>query len=574
MGIPTFQGLKKNLKKNDDALKRAKVAILGDTATQLFSQAVRGYGYEFGFSFEVFEADFDQIDMQVLDPESELYAFDASYIIIYKSVVQLLNRFGKTPLEQRSQFAQQVIIQVESYIQSIAHQTPAKILLSNFPEITDAVFGNYGNKVDSSWIYQLRKLNFLLMELAASYDQVFINDLVSLQNVYGREFVFDPKIYVNTNIDQSLDFLPVLAKNTSEIIRSLEGQVKKCLILDLDNTTWGGIIGDDGMDKIQIGSLGIGKAFTELQLWAKNLKERGILLAVCSKNTESIAKEPFEKHSDMLLRLEDIAVFVANWENKADNIRHIQSILNIGFDSMVFLDDNPFERNLVRSELPAVDVPELPEDPAEYMSFLRRLNLFETGSYSTEDAGRTQKYQVEASRQQLQKSFTSLKDYLANLDMKGKIELFDEFHIPRVAQLTQRSNQFNLRTIRYSENEIRQIMDSQHRTGLYVTLEDRFGSHGLISLVILDQQGKDLFIDTWIMSCRVLKRGVETFVLNAIVAIAKEKGVERLLGEYIPTEKNDLVRDHYEKMGFKEQGRHWVLPVPTYDLKPCYIERG
>ena len=237
----------------------------------------------------------------------------------------------------------------------------------------------------------------------------------------------------------------------------------------MDNTTWGGIIGDDGIEKIQIGTLGLGKAFTELQLWAKNLKERGIILAVCSKNTDHIAKEPFEKHPDMILRLEDIAVFVANWENKADNIRYIQSVLNIGFDSMVFLDDNPFERNLVRQELPEVTVPELPKDPAEYITYLQQFNLFETVSYSKLDSDRTSKYQEEAKRVGMKKSFASVDDYLGNLNMLAIAASFDDFNVPRIAQLTQRSNQFNLRTIRYTEKDVRDIMASDKHYSMSVS---------------------------------------------------------------------------------------------------------
>ena len=233
------------------------------------------------------------------------------------------------------------------------------------------------------------------------------------------------------------------------------------MILDLDNTTWGGIIGDDGMENIQIGSLGIGKAFSEFQYWIKKLKNRGIIVAVCSKNTESVAKEPFEKHPDMVLRLSDISVFIANWDNKVDNIRQIQSILNIGFDSMVFLDDNPFERNIVRENIPEICVPELPEDPANYLEYLYGLNLFETVSFSNEDSARTKLYQIEAERAKVQKKFTNEDDFLKNLEMVSVIEPFNKFNTPRMAQLSQRTNQFNLRTIRYSEADIERISKSK-----------------------------------------------------------------------------------------------------------------
>ncbi|MDR2847913.1 MAG: HAD-IIIC family phosphatase, partial [Bacteroidales bacterium] len=337
---------------------------------------------------------------------------------------------------------------------------------------------------------------------------------------------------------------------------------------------WGGVIGDDGMENIQIGQLGIGKAFTEFQYWIKKLQQRGIIVAVCSKNTEAIAKEPFEKHPDMVLKLSDIAVFVANWENKADNIRKIQQILNIGFDSMVFLDDNPFERNLVRENIPQITVPELPEDAALYLDYLYGLNLFETVSYSGEDAKRTQQYQKEAERAVFQESFTNEDDFLQSLHMVSDTQPFNNFTIPRVAQLSQRSNQFNLRTIRYTEDDVKRISQSDKYLTLSFTLEDKFGDNGLICAIILEKRDNQvLFIDTWLMSCRVLKRGMEVYVLNALVDLAKANGFTTLLGEYLPTAKNEMVKDHYKNLDFAPADGLWKLNIQAYQRKDNHITK-
>ena len=282
----------------------------------------------------------------------------------------------------------------------------------------------------------------------------------------------------------------------------------------------------------------------------KELKNRGLLLAVCSKNNEPAAKDPFEKHPEMILRLEDFSMFVANWEDKAGNIRSIQKNLNIGMDSLVFLDDNPFERNLVRSMIPEITVPELPEDPALYLQYLRSLGLFETASYSAEDAGRTQQYRQQAERAVFESSFQSYEDYLEGLDMKAVAAPFDPFHYPRIAQLTQRSNQFNLRTVRYTEAEIEALSQDDSHICLYFTLKDKFGDHGLISVVILDKLEDTLFVSEWLMSCRVLKRGMEEFIINKILQTAADHGFRKVVGEYIPTPKNAMVKDLYEKMGF------------------------
>ncbi len=571
--MPTFSQLKKNLKKDYSSLKVIKVAILGDTATQFLLQALRGTGYDYGFDLQIWEADFNQIERQVFDSTSELYEFKPEIVIVFQSAHKLLATYNKLKPDKYSSLTEYQLELVENLNSTISSRLQSKIIYYNYTEINDAVFGNYANKVASSFLYQLRKLNYELMVFATKNPNFYLCDLSSLQNQVGKSNFFHTSVYINTEMVLSIDILPEVALRTLDLIAAMEGKFKKCLILDLDNTMWGGIIGDDGLENIQVGSLGIGKAFTEFQYWIKKLKNRGIILAVCSKNTESVAKEPFEKHPDMLLKMEDFAVFVANWENKADNIRYIQSILNIGFDSMVFLDDNPFERNIVRENIPGITVPELPEDPADYLEYLYPLNLFETISFSNEDVERTTQYQVEAKRNILQKSFTNEADFLKSLNMVSLVEPFNKFNSPRVAQLSQRSNQFNLRTVRYTEADIELLAgDNKDYHTFSFTLEDKYGDNGLISIVILKTENKNkLFIDTWLMSCRVLKRGMEHFVLNTIVNYAKEKGFSTINGEYIPTAKNEMVKDHYLKLGFQQTGNLWELNVSAYELKECLI---
>ncbi|KXH83022.1 HAD-IIIC family phosphatase [Chryseobacterium kwangjuense] len=568
----TFSELKKELRKDTTQLKKIKVALLGDTATQFLNIALRGTAINEGFDLQIFEADFGQISRQILDPGSEYYEFNADYTIIFESSHKLLSQYYKS-YDTQIAFAENKISGIEELYRTIQGRTKSRVIYCNFPGINNQVFGNFSNKVESSFVFQLNKLNYLLSsQVAIEMDNFFIADIHSIQNKWGRDFMFSPSIYVNTEMVLSLDALPIVAHHIMGIISSLEGKFKKCLILDLDNTTWGGIIGDDGLEKIQIGSLGIGKAFTEFQYWVKALQKRGVILAVCSKNDEDKAREPFEKHPDMVLKMDDIAVFVANWDNKADNIRKIQSILNIGFDSMVFLDDNPFERNIVRENLPEVCVPELPEDPAEYLEYLYSLNLFETASFSENDAERTKQYQVEAQRAVDLDSFTNVEDFLKSMAMTSDVKSFDSFSKPRVSQLTQRSNQFNLRTVRYSEQDVDKLIKSDDHYTLSFTLEDKYGDNGLICVIVLEKKAPEtLFIDTWLMSCRVLKRGMEDFTLNTIIDTAKKNGYKYVVGEYLPTAKNQMVKDHYERLGFAEQDQKWILDVDTYQHKQVYI---
>ena len=571
--MKNFLQLKKNLKKDFSSFKTIKLAVLGDTATQFLTQALKGMGYEHGLDLDIWEADFNQIERQVQDTSSDLYRFKPEIVLVFQASHKLLGKYNKTKPEQTTMFAQKELAAIENINSTINNTLKAKVIYYNYTEIDDSVFGNYANKTESSFLFQLRKLNYELMALAAKQPNLYLCDISTIQNQVGKSNFFQPSIYLSTEMVLSIDVLPKIASKTLDLISSLSGKFKKCLILDLDNTTWGGIIGDDGVENIQIGSLGIGKAFSELQHWAKKLKNRGVILAICSKNTESIAKEPFEKHPDMVLRLEDISVFKANWENKADNIRQIQSILNIGFDSMVFLDDNPFERNIVRENLPEVTVPELPEDPANYLEYLYTLNLFETTSFSSEDQERTKLYQIEAERVKEHKNFTNEGDFLKNLEMVSTVASFNKFTSPRVAQLSQRSNQFNLRTVRYTETDIEKISNSKDYATFTFTLEDKFGDNGLICVIILHKENKELlFIDTWFMSCRVLKRGMENFVLNTITEYAQQNGFSSIKGEYIPTPKNGMVKDHYPDLGFKKEGDYFILDVKGYQNKNSYIK--
>ncbi|GAA4753261.1 HAD-IIIC family phosphatase [Flavisolibacter ginsenosidimutans] len=567
-----FTRLRKNTKKDFSNLKPIKVAILSDSASQLLHTALKGYGYDKGLHYEIFEADYNQIEQEVFNPASAFYSFSPQVILLVKTTPKLVQQFYDCESKERVLFAERKMAELNALTTAIEQRLTAKVILFTFQEKDDRVYGNYANKLAQSFLYQVRKLNLLLMQAAQQRPNIFICDVQQLTTGAGWQNTWDAKNYFATDLVWSLDFLPTVAKNISDIVEATEGTFKKCLVVDLDNTLWGGVVGDDGMNGIEIGNLGRGKVFTQLQKWIKELKQRGIIVCVCSKNAEAIAKEPFEKHPDMVLRLEDIAVFVANWENKVDNLRFIKQTLNIGFDAMVFLDDNPFERGMVKEAIPALAVPELPQDPAEYLDYLQNLNLFETASFTAEDVHRVQLYREEAARTAWQKTYANEEDYLASLEMKAEILPLNDFTIPRAAQLSQRSNQFNLRTVRYTENDLQKIAASSLYASLVVRLKDKFGDYGIISFVVLKRAGSELFIETWLMSCRVLKRGVERLVLNHIVSVAKNWKANTIIGEYLSTPKNALVKHHYEQLGFSGSGSHWRLPIQNYVEKEAAIE--
>lgn len=550
-----------------------RIAIVGDTATQFLTTALKGMAIACECQFDVYEADYNQVELQLLDIQSGLHQFNPKYVVIFQSSQKLLESYYQMADNEKETLADKRI----ALVRQLCGATSASVIYFNYPFIDDGVFGSYSSKVSSSFPFQIRQLNYKLMECSKQIKNLFLLDLDSLQQRYGRKWLFDASTYTNTEMVLSIEALPYVASRCVDIIQSLEGRFKKCIILDLDNTLWGGIIGDDGLENLQLGhGLGIGKCFTNFQFWLKQLEKRGIIICICSKNDEAVAKSPFEKHPEMVLRLDDIAIFMANWDNKADNIRRIQKILNIGFDSMVFVDDNPFERNLVRENIPGIAVPELPQDPSDYVDFLVSLNLFETASYNTADQSRNKQYQIEAQRVSYAQNFTDEKSFLENLEMQAGVDSFTTYNIPRVAQLSQRSNQFNLRTVRYSEGDVIHISKDPDYKGFAFTLKDKFGDNGLISVVILHKESVEkYFVETFFMSCRVLKRGMESFVLNIIVDWVKGAGGRYIIGEYIPTAKNKMVEHLYTELGFdsaNEQGRQlYVLDVNAYDKRETFI---
>jgi FkbH-like protein len=349
--------------------------------------------------------------------------------------------------------------------------------------------------------------------------------------------------------------IPLYADFVARTIAAIRGRSRKCLVLDLDNTLWGGVIGDDGLTGIELGQGSpAGEAFVAVQRMALELRARGVVLAVCSKNEDDAARLPFREHPDMILKEDHIAVFQANWTDKAANLRAIAQTLNIGIDSLVFLDDNPAERMQVRGELPLVAVPELPEDPAQYPRALAAAGYFEAVSFSKEDRERAAYYQANAERAAMLSATANLDEYLASLDMVCTIGRVDPISRSRVTQLINKSNQFNLTTRRYAEREVEAMETDPRRHAIQVRLVDRFGDNGIIGVVIADRQGQAWDIDTWLMSCRVLGRRVPEAVLSHLVEAARADGASILSARYVPSAKNRMVAEHYRTLGFAYAG--------------------
>jgi FkbH-like protein len=367
-----------------------------------------------------------------------------------------------------------------------------------------------------------------------------------------------------------LDAVPLYADHIGRLLGAARGKARKCLVMDLDNTLWGGVIGDDGLEGLVLGQNSVvGEAHVALQRFILDLRRRGVVLAVCSKNEDATARLPFREHTEMVLEENQIAVFMANWSDKASNLREIAATLNIGIDSLVLLDDNAREREQVRQVLPEVAVPELTEDPADYITLLADAGYFEAVGLSEEDMARADFYQANSERISLQK-VGNLEEYLRSLQMVATISSFDAIGRVRIVQLINKSNQFNLTTRRYSEGEVEAFENNPFKFCLRVRLADRFGDNGMISVVIFDIGSDEWSCDTWLMSCRVLGRRIEELVLATVASAASNAGAKRLVGTYIPTEKNALVAEHFAKLGFAKLSEladgasTWALDLETY----------
>lgn len=564
-----FLDLVKNAKKDASSFPTFRLAILADSSTQFFVQALKGMAFQHQLRLEIFDPGLDQRFQELSTPSSLLSLFQPSLLFLYSSSQVLVERFGAIETSLRDRFAETLLEETQQTVSMARSNGLNSFCFNTIPFITDSVFGQLGAHLPQAYQYQIRKYNYLVTEWASKETGISILDLEAISGEIGVASFFDSKLYYSSQAEISFAALPSVAVKLIQSILPQLGKTKKCIVLDLDDTLWGGIVGDDGLENLELGALGKGKVYAHFQKWLKELKNRGILLCICSKNEEAVALEVFEKHPDMILTREDIVSFKANWSPKSENLQAILQQLNISADSVVFLDDNPAERDLIRTAFPETTVPELPRDPALWLSFLTHLNLFETASYSETDKERTLLYQQETQRKESLKT-QDLTSYLKGLEMKATLHELNAFTLPRVAQLTQRTNQFNLRTQRYTEEQISTLLKEGDK-GWAFSLSDKFGDYGIVSAVLLKPEKDSWFIDTWIMSCRVFGRGLEHLVFELLLKELKTDG-KKLKAEYVPTAKNKPVENLLPDLGFQLTNGGWELNPLEARAIPHFIQ--
>jgi FkbH-like protein len=558
----------------------ARVAVLGHCTTQYYSAALRGLGKAAGFPVTTYEPEYDTAHQVILDEDSALYLFRPHFVVFLTAVQALRRKLLSTPPSNRGEMAEREADDLASLVGRVAQIPGVTVVVNEFVMPYERAWGNLSGRVEGSLPNTVRRVNERLRSVAAATPNVCTVDCDYVASWLGKRAWFDERLWVHSKSFCHPEALPHVAGQAIDIFRAVRGNGVKCVALDLDNVLWGGTVGDDGVEGLRLGDLGDGEAYVEFQLWLKELQARGIILGVCSKNDEDKAREPFRRHSDMVLKEADISCFIANWKDKAGNLRDLAKRLNIGLDSVVFVDDSPFERNLVRELAPEACVPEMPTDAADYVPYLESLNLFETTQFSDEDRKRTEFYRANALRESEQQRFSNVEEYLVSLEAEAAVGRFDEEHLPRIAQLVQRTNQFNLTTIRHSAEELRGFAEDPTYLPLYATLSDRFGDNGLVSVVIGKHNGTGLDIVSWLMSCRVISRRLEEFVLDHLVDATREAGLTEIRGRYVPTKKNGLVARHYEKLGFglveelPDGSTTWALTVAEHVPSGAPIRQG
>lgn len=556
--------LKKD-KKDLSQLTDLNIGLISNATTQLITPVLIGTALRFGISLDIVEAEYNQVAQEAFSAESVFSSYKLDAIIVAIDFHGL--PFAPCPgeISLADERLKNCMSYIKNIVGSLRAKTNAQIILQNFAEPSERLFGSYEARLPGTLAWLISRINDELDIIIS--DDTFILDIEGLASNIGLLSWHDPMLWNMAKLPFSQKYTPIYSEYVCRILAARLGKSRRCLILDLDNTLWGGIIGDDGVEGILIGHGDpTGEAHLDIQQTALDLRARGVVLAVSSKNEDSIARRPFREHPDMVLHEEHIAVFQANWLDKASNIRAIAETLSLGLDSMVFLDDNPAERMQVRKELPEVAIPELPNDPALFSRILLTAGYFEANTFSAEDSKRAAFYQDNAKRTQILNQSSDIEDYLQSLEMEISFSPFDATGRPRITQLINKSNQFNLTTKRYSEAEVRDIEKNQKFYTAQIRLKDVLGDNGMISVLICKKDSQIWEIDTWLMSCRVLGRRVEFAVLQEVITQAKKLGVKKLVGTYIPTDRNMIVKDHYKKLGFKKVPSDGVIDVWDLDV--------
>jgi len=547
-----------------------KTYFLGNYTQDLVVDQFKRLCKKENLDLDIYVSGFNQYRQEIIDPNSNLYQLNPDIVYISLDLFLLTEDFVYNDKENKLMIFKERINELLELFETMkSNLSESQIFIDNFQLSSPVLMATieYNSKVSFSEIENIA--NRSLVEFASTSENVSIVDVKNLFLQYGANELIDDRMHYLAKSHWSLKGLKELSKLYFRYFKAFKGIRKKCVVLDLDNTLWGGIIGDDGIENIILSNDGEGKAFFDFQRELLKLYNRGILLAINSKNTEEIVLETMKSHPNMVLKPEHFISMKINWNNKAQNMKEIADEINIGLDSLIFLDDSEFEREVVSTQFPEVLVPDLPKDFSEYPNFIRSLDVFDFLSLTNDDFARNKMYKANVQRDQLKKSTISIEDFYYSLDMVATIGIIDDFQVPRIAQMTQKTNQFNLRTQRYTDAAIKNFLQNPDYEVYFLSLADKYGDNGIVGTAIVKIEDTEAFIDSFIFSCRVLGRTAESALLNYVIENVANKGLKKLVGEYIPTKKNLPCKEFYAEHQFvNDSNNYWTIDLEKFNTKP------
>jgi FkbH-like protein len=557
--------------------KKIRIAILSSFTVNGLAETLKVKSAEKNIALIPYLAAYNQYNQEILNEKSELYRFSPDLTVLLidnRSVLgNLVYQTFSVNKEERKEFVKNKVKEILNLASRFTKNSKSKLIIANLSIPTFSQYGIFDSKTEYGIKEMIYDFNTQLSDSCKNIDGVYVFDFDSFVSRYGEENIFNFQQFFVGDIKISLEFIPFLASDLMAYIIAFLGLSKKCIVLDLDNTLWGGIVGEDGFDGIQLGPQPPGNAYFEFQKILQAFNKRGIILAINSKNNPDDAIKIIREHPYMLLREGDFACVKINWDDKVTNMKEIAEELNIGLDSMVFFDDDPVNREYIKVNLPQVTVPELPSDPSEYPHVLLRMNDFSLLKITEEDTSRNKMYLEQKKRKELEESSSSLEDFLKTLGLRVQIKKSNNFTIPRISQLTLKTNQFNLTTKRYQEEDIRKFSQDDNMLVGCAQVHDKFGDNGITGVFIVQKENtKEWFLDTFLLSCRIMGRNVEKAILSYIFDEAKKGGVTKIKAKYLPTPKNKPIESFLPECGFQKRNDHWEYDLTKPFTLPAYLK--
>ena len=555
--------------------KKVRIAFLGSFTLNGFEETIQVQCNEEKINCITYNAPYNQYNQEILNKNSDLYKFNPDIIFFLIDNRTILDNLFYFPYEysedDRRKFVEEKYSELKNLIKTISKNLQSKLVITNFVIPTYSPFGIFESKVEFGLKDIVLDLNKKLKEVCKNQDSVYLYDFNSFVTKFGERNVLEYKKMFFGDIKITFDIIPYLIYEFIGYLKPLLGLNKKCIVLDLDNTLWGGIVGEDGFEGIKLGPDPAGRTFVEFQRVLKSLLKSGIILAINSKNNSEDAMKVIKKHPHMVLKEEDFACLKINWNDKIANMRDIAKELNIGLDSMVFFDDDPVNRELIKMSIPEIKTIDLPQDPSSYALILRELNDFNVLKITDDDFKRAKMYSQEQERHDFESTTKNLDEYLKKLDIKVKVTLADKFSIPRISQLSLKTNQFNLTTKRYQEEEIKEFAKDDKMIVGCAEVEDKFGESGITNIFIIKKNNEEWILDTFLLSCRIIGRGIEEGILGKIIEMAKKEGVKKIKAQFIPTQKNKPAENFLSNYGFQKEGKYWIFSLQNPIKIPTHI---